>query len=791
MDTTRATLSFGHWLREHRKNLDLTQEELAQRIGCSDNAIRKIEAGTRRPSRQIAVLLADLFQIPTEERVEFIALARGADISGERQHQLPYDSAPASASEPAPSSNLPAQLTRLIGRDEVATEIGASLLQEQTHLVTLTGPPGVGKTRLALRVASDLDGRFGDGVFLVLLAPISDPNLVALAVAQALGIRGTGSTSITVSLIQYLRDKDALLVLDNFEQVMEAASAVVNILEACPRVKVLATSREPLHIRGEQVLAVPPLQLPDPAQIYSMESLSRSSAVTLFVERAQALQPDFRLTEKNGEAVAAISVRLEGLPLAIELAAASVRIFTPQEIQSRLDSRLKLLSGGLRDLPARQQTLRGAIDWSYALLGEGEQKLFARLSVFTGGFALPAAEAVCNARGDLPFDILDGVESLLDKSLLKREEVLEASRYTMLELIREYALEQLKASGQVRGEGSLRRLHAEYFLALAESAVQAWSGVERPEWLRVVEAESGNLRSAFSWALREDAEIAGRLSSALWGYWYNLGRWHEGLSWAKAVVDRGEAVSPETLAWVLNGGGTLAWVMEDYPLAREYNEKSLSIARRYANKKQIARSLRILGSVERDLGDYVTAGAHYAESLALSEEIDDTVNKAYLLNSMGESARSQGQYGRALELYAESLELMRSNSDFGGIRICLSNMARVRHIEGNYETAATLFREVLHRTTRFGDKLTIAESMGGLGGVARARGDTIRAARIFAAVNSILEATNQQFYPLDRKDYEGALEMARRMLDKESWEQAWAEGRAMTLEQAIAYALEE
>jgi len=441
---------FNLWLKRRRKELDLTQWELAERVGCSEIAIVKLEAGERRPSRQIAELLADTFVIPLDERAAFIRYARRESHPGAGTAQAPspmsgVPSGPrtivlrAGPGSPSPTdyagldrtpwrtlhlgqTNLPSVLTPIVGRELQEEALHRLLLQKEVRLVTVTGPPGIGKTRLSIEVASDLLELFEDGVFFIGLAPIREPFGVVPSIASALKVREAGGQSPRQTLLEYVRAKKMLLVLDNFEQVLDAGTDVLALLEGCPWLKVLVTSREALHVPGEQQFPVPSLQLADPAGLPPIHTLRTIPAVRLFVELARIVNPTFALSEQNAQAVAAICARLHGLPLAIELAAARANLLSPQEMERRLVNSLSLLASQAQYLPPRQRTLRGAMDWSYQLLSEGEQKLFARLSVFVWGFTLPAAEAICNAQRDLPGGVLDGIESLLDKNLLKREE---------------------------------------------------------------------------------------------------------------------------------------------------------------------------------------------------------------------------------------------------------------------------------------------------------------------------------------------------------------------------------
>src|SRR5215213_7952186 len=440
--------SFGRWLRQRRRALDLTQQDLARQVGCAIITIQKLEADERRPSRQLAERLADKLMVAPDDRAALMLLARGEPYLDPRAAEAPEQPRPV---PPQPRGNLPVPLTRLIGRKQDLAAVRNTLLRSETRLLTLIGPPGIGKTRLSLAVAHEVQAAFADGASFVALAPLSDPSLVIATTALALGIKENAGQSLLQTLKAALYSKRLLLVLDNFEQVLEAAPLVVELLEACPGLKALITSRAALHVRGERLYALPVLLLPDLTQLPTTGALARTPAIALFVERAQAVRPDFRLTAQNAQTVAEICVRLDGLPLAIELAAARIGLLSPEALLVRLEQRLAVLTDGARDLPPRHRTLRAAIGWSYELLDASEQALFRRLGVFVGGCALEVAEAVCNAEGDLPWTVVDGLAALLDKSLLRLETGVDGEpRFVMLETIRAYALERLAASGEER-----------------------------------------------------------------------------------------------------------------------------------------------------------------------------------------------------------------------------------------------------------------------------------------------------------------------------------------------------
>jgi predicted ATPase/transcriptional regulator with XRE-family HTH domain len=802
-----ATVPFGQWLQQRRKELDLTQEELAERLGCSKIAIRKLEAGARRPSRQVAGLLAALLDVPAAETNAFINFARGLDGQG----------SPESAQGPRPPGNLPAPLTRLIGREDTVSEIGSRLLRDDVRLLTLTGPPGIGKTSLSIQVAADLLPQFRDGAYFVALAPVVETAMVTTGIAKVLGLGDSGHRPLGEALIELLSDKQLLLVLDNFEQVIEAAPAVANLLERCLQVKVLATSREPLHVRGERLFRVPPLQLPE-SGAHSLEVLLQSPAVTLFVERAHAIEPDLALTQQNAEAVASICIGLEGLPLAIELAASRVTTLALQEIQARLDGRLKLLSHGPRDLPARQQALRTAIDWSYALLSDGEQKLFARLGVFVGGFTLPAVEAVCNTRGDLPFDVVDGLESLLNKSLLKQVERAHGHpRFGMLEMIREYALERLEAdvnsenpantpgSPQLTRTGGssdasrssaeiVRKHHAEYFLALAEGAEMQLRGPQQVEWLYRLEEEHDNLRAALRWAVeRRQPHLALGMGGSLWKFWELHGHLTEGRKWLATTLStfgagRGSK-SRRATAKALFAAGRLAERQGDNAAAQPLLEEGLAIARLVNDKPLIALVLHNLSNLAAYDGAYAPARTFAEESLAIRTELGDPWGRANTLHNLGFVAERMGDHAAAYSYFEQSLALSRELEDKWGVAYSLDGLGLQTLATRDYALANSLLGEGLALRRQLGDKSGIARSFERLARVAGKQGQPVRAARLFGAAEVLREKEDIPIMPVDRPAYEESVAQARTNLNEAEWQKAWREGRLMTVQQAGDYAL--
>ena len=626
---------------------------------------------------------------------------------------LPAGSPPLRTLESRPN-NLPMQPTLLVGREREVGEVRGRILAPEVRLLTLTGPGGTGKTRLALQAAADLLEEFEDGVFFVALATISDPTLVVPTVAQALGVRESGDRPLTEGVRDYLKDKRLLLVLDNFEQVLEAAPMSGELLSA-PQVKVLATSRIPLGVYGEHEYTVPPLSVPDTKRLPGLEALSHYEAVRLFIERATAAKADFAVTSENAPAVAEICARLDGLPLAIELAAARVKLLPPRAMLGRLGRRLKLLTGGARDLPERQRTLRGAIEWSHALLDEGEKTLFARMAVFSGGRTLDAIEAVCDAGGDLPLDAFEGVSSLFDKSLLRQEEGPEGEpRFVMLETIHEYARERLQDSGEAEEIG---RAHIRYFLALAEEAAPELTGADQVSWMDRLEAEHDNFRGHFS---------EGR-------HWLGTGLSGGG---AAPVGVRGEASL---------GLGYLELRQGDYVRAVEDLEASLSLYREVGDRRGEAYALCFLGWIALDRSDLQRAEALLEESLALSRAAGTARDVSVALNALAMLNVYRGDYARASAMQEESLSLAREASDVQYIAILAYNTGFAAAITGEYERAEALVRESQELFREIGDRGMAPLANSRLGFLALSRNDPDQAEEL--CVEAIRELQEQAQIP--------------------------------------------
>jgi predicted ATPase/predicted Ser/Thr protein kinase len=619
--------------------------------------------------------------------------------------------------------NLPPQRTPLIGRDVEVATLTRMLRDSTIRLMTLTGPGGTGKTRLALQVATELADDFEGGAFFVNLAPLTDPKLVAAAVAQVQGVRETGERSLVTAVCRHLRDRGpTLLLMDNFEQVADAAPLVQELLDACPALKVFVTSRIVLHMYGEQEFPVPPLPLPDARAASSLAGLMECASIALFVQRAVAVKPGFTLTPKNANTVVEICRRLDGLPLAIELAAARVKILPPAELLARIENRLELLTGGARDLPERHQTLRRTIEWSYSLLTPAEQKLFRRLSVFTGGFTLEAAEAVCNASEDLELDPLDGVTSLVDNSLLGQQlsEDFEA-RFHMLETFREYGRERLLEADEV---AATQRAHAAYFLVLAEEEKLEMAPPEREAWLRSCSADHDNLRAAIQHLIATgNAEWALRLGGALFRFWEQREHLTEGLETLASVLAMRRADAPTRFrARALYGGSVLADIQGD-PRAQMLSREACSIYRLLDDPKGVATTMTALAWQTQREGRYEEAIALFEEIVSLWQRSGDSTGVDLALSNLANAAKAGGDYSLARRLLEQVVGSSRARADLRGVAAALNGLGDLAVSQGDYPLARRYHHESLVTFRRIDDRWGIARALADLANVDLQTGD--------------------------------------------------------------------
>ncbi len=688
-------------------------------------------------------------------------------------------------------NNLPTQLTSFIGREREVIEL--KRMATLHRLLTLIGVGGAGKTRLSLQVAAELVDRYADGVWFIELAPINNPELVPKVVATALGVDEEAGHPISDTLLNYLNTKQALLVLDNCEHLLAAAAQLVNaIIETCPQVSILASSREPLKVQSEITWRVPSLPAPTPKYEQPIVQLRQYAAVRLFLDRVGAVQPSFRLSEQNAAAVAQICHRLDGIPLALELAAAKVLVLSPAVIATQLNRRFQLLNRGSLDAPSRQQTLRALVDWSYDLLNPQERELLMHLAVFAGSWDEEAAVAVASSEGvaaDLVPELLD---QLVSKSLVVSEEAEGKVCYSMLETIRQYAEEKLLA---LREGEILRQRHATYYLQLAETAESNLKGAGQSVWLKRLEQEHDNLRAVLRWAVMErQSSIALRMAGALARFWQYHGHLNEGWQWLEAALYSGHEGDDLIRAKALSGAGNVAWWRGDYSSARQLHQQSLELRQRVGDKAGIANSLINLGNLASALGDNQTSDVLYQESLSMFRELGDKWSIAQALNNLGNVANAGSGLARARAFFEEALSIYRELGDKWAMALALDNLGSLSFAMKEYEAASAIHKESLRLFREVEGKRGIAYALVGLGKVAIGRGGeqgARRAVRLLSAGGALFRSINAALDPDFRTEYEQELANSRILLDEATFEAMSKEGTKMELSEAVEYALTE
>ncbi len=809
--------TFPTWLKRRRKALDLTREELARQAHCSVSTIRRLEAGDLRPSTQLVGLLATALHLPPNETEAFALFARGfsqtpptPDLYSPTGSTAVFPSTAAPAPEPT-QGDLPAPLTSFVGRKQELTAVCDLLHEPDVRLLTLTGPPGTGKTRLSLAAANQLATDLPHGAFFIPLAPITDPELVLVTIGQVLGVTeptraGDGLAPLQQALKEFLRPRRLLLVLDNFEQVTSAAAAVTDLLAAAPGLKILVTSRERLRVYGEHEFPVPPLPLPDVNDLpagTAVTYLSRYPSIRLFQERARAIRPDFRLTDDNIADVARICAWLDGLPLAIEMAAAQVKWLTPAQVFAQLKTRLIALTGGPRDLTPRQQSLSGAIAWSYHLLSEHERLLFATMGVFVGGCDAAAASAIWQqaaARLNHPTSTLNAAPSLqllAEKSLLTHHPQPDGQpRYVMLETVREYALEQLKTDGW---ETAVRQAHATYFASQTETVYRHFLATNNPvTWLNLVDREYHNLRAAITWAMETAVQtptpatihFAQDLVENVQHFWYLRGQFHEARHWlAEALAISQEANIMHAL--LLNRVGKFARLQGDLALVQSCHEQALAIQERLGDELGQCRSLENLAILAGTQGDYGRARVLLEQTLAIDRRSNGARPVVSTLNNLAIVLRRLGDPDGAERLYLEGTQLCRETNNLTSLSYTLHGLGEVSLDRSQPEAALTYLRESITLRHQLSDRPELAISLRTIGMAHMQLGNPALAARLFAAGERLNQELGLNPAATYRAETAVKINEISNLLGEAAFARLWQEGGELSLDQAVNLALTE
>lgn len=775
-----AEPNFGRWLKRLRAQHDLTQEALAERVNCSPQTVRMLESGRRRPSPEMAERLAHILDIPVAERPTFLHIARLKSDPDDASDSEP--SAPLQLPERPP---MPVPPTPLIGRQHEQAEIARRLRDPDCRLVTIVGAGGAGKTRVAIQSASDLAHSYPDGVAFVSLAPVLHRDGIAPAIAAALGCRLSGAVP-EEEVIHLLRERKLLLVLDNLEHLLDAADFFVKITQQARGVQLLATSRERLRVQIEWVIPLGGLSLPN---ILTYEGIIHSEAVLLFLERAQRISGKFALTPQNQSIVAQICERLDGLPLALELAAAQTSLLSPAMLLQRLDDALPLLIDGARDLTPRQRTMRATIEWSYQLLTEDESALFACLGVFRGSFSLDAAEAVCADQQLLAEQILPLLRRLVDQSLVIFDNSEHDVRYRLLEPIRQFASEQLTLR---HGEQAVYERHAAFFLDFAERAAPKLESVEQITWLDQLEVEYSNLRVVIRWLIdQQDVERAARMCWAIWIFLWMRGHLRSGRRWLERILPQTEQSDCDTRGLALLCAMVIGFGQGDYEWAASFIEECFALYDDAHHPSNLGHATSLAALNLAGLQQYEAAEPLMALGVERYLKVGSLWNAAMLLTYWAAIPRNRGDYDRAKQLTERALGLARQQGDRITMYSSLFNLATIAHAQEAYHNAKKQFRKALALAVEVGDIGNIISCLNGIAATAAAQKDGTYAATLWGAAEALGERQEAAIYTYapDQSQYASAIEQARHLLSEETWCSLWQEGRMLMLEESLHYAL--